>query len=332
MASLFYFLDLWRTIAETFHRVIPKVLFDAAKAPLHLFVIPVWNCRVLHNGCRLLAFKKCREKKIECFFSAFFFLFCTIEKSLTLILYQLIMEHIDSNQLYADGAYRFQYVAKFLEFGDEDIKAIEAVADKVRPLVPVVVDAVYDKLFKFDVTKKHFVPKNEGFEGPAPVSLEELTLDHPQIKFRKDFLSKYLYKILSGPYDDRFLRYLDWVAKIHTDTPSKKSKINVDYIHINALMGYVESVLAGGLLSLNLDKETESKALLAFNKLLWIQNDYFAKYYCNPDTIHDASVTKKTNASVCNCLKAVTTPAAILPLAIGAIAGFIGAYYRFNQK
>lgn len=212
--------------------------------------------------------------------------------------------------------------------GAEDIKAIEVVADKIRPLVPVVVDAVYVKLFEFDVTKKHFVPKNEGFDGQAPVSLEDLTLDHPQIKFRKDFLSKYLYKILAGPYDGRFLRYLDWVAKIHTDTPDKKSKINVDYIHINALMGFVESTLAGGLLSLNLDREVEAKALLAFNKLLWIQNDYFAKYYCNPATIHDAKVVKKD----CNgCLAQLMAPASILPLAVGAIAGALGVYYNLRR-
>lgn len=52
----------------------------------------------------------------------------------------------------------------------------------------MVVDAVYDKLFKFDITKKHFLPKNEGFEGPTDGngkvadSLEDLTIDNPQIK------------------------------------------------------------------------------------------------------------------------------------------------------
>ncbi|KAI8143637.1 Protoglobin-domain-containing protein [Fennellomyces sp. T-0311] len=192
------------------------------------------------------------------------------------------MEHVDREKLYSDDEYRFAYVSKSMDFGVDDIKAIETVADKIRPLVPVVVDAVYQKLFTFDITKKHFVPKNEGFQGDAPTSLEDLTLDHPQIKFRKDFLSKYLNKLLSGPYDKRLVRYLDWVAKIHTDTPEKKSKINVDYIHINALLGYVETVLVGGILSLQLPAAEQLAALAAFNKLLWIQNDYFAKYYLNP--------------------------------------------------
>lgn len=213
--------------------------------------------------------------------------------------------------------------------GDADIKAIGSVADAIRPLAPVVVDAVYAKLFQFDVTKKHFVPKNDGFEGEAPISLEDLTLDHPQIKFRKDFLGKYLNKILSGPYDDRFLRYLDWVAKIHTDTPEKKSKINVDYIHINALMGFVETVLVDAVVGLGLDKKEESAALCAFNKLMWIQNDYFAKYYCNPSTIHDAVVGTKDNES---CIARLVSPASVLPLVVGILAGAFGTYYKLGRE
>ena len=185
--------------------------------------------------------------------------------------------------------------------------------------MPVVVDAVYNKLFTYDITKKHFLPKNEGFEGKTAATLEDLTLDHPQIKFRKDFLSKYLNKLLSGPYDDRMLRYLDWVAKIHTDTPDKKSKINVDYIHINALMGYVETTLVGGILSLKLPEDQLAAALSAFNKLLWIQNDYFAKYYCNPQ----ATIQKRE--SPCQQLLS-------LPTAVGALVGALAVWIAFKNK
>ncbi|KAJ2963875.1 hypothetical protein NQZ79_g1105 [Umbelopsis isabellina] len=216
------------------------------------------------------------------------------------------MEHIDRNRLYTDSDYRFEYVSKFVEFGAEDIEAIKSVADKVKPLVPVVVDAVYAKLFTFDITKKHFLKKNEGFSGPV---------------FRKDFLSKYLNRLLNGPYDVKMLKYLDWVAKIHTDTPEKKSKISVDYIHVNALMGYVESTLVGGLLSLNLDRETESKALLAFNKLLWIQNDFFAKYYCK-DGITESVVNA---SSTCVALKDKSG------LALAALAGAL-AVWLYTKK
>ncbi|KAG2227643.1 hypothetical protein INT45_004684 [Circinella minor] len=231
------------------------------------------------------------------------------------------MEYIDRNQLYTDSEYRFTYVSKFMDFGADDIKAIETVADKIRPLVPVVVDAVYVKLFQYDITKRHFMPKNEGFDGKTATTLEELTLDHPQIKFRKDFLSKYLNKLLSGPYDERMLRYLDWVAKIHTDTPQKKSKINVDYIHINALLGYVETTLVGGILSLKLAEEEQLAALAAFNKLLWIQNDYFAKYYC----INPIAPPVKKEVSL---LEQLTQPATGLGVLVGGLAVWLTLRYK----
>ncbi|KAK3814047.1 MAG: hypothetical protein J3Q66DRAFT_402630 [Benniella sp.] len=42
-----------------------------------------------------------------------------------------------------------------------------------------------------------------------------------------------------------------------TGTPTKKIKIKVGPIHDNALLGYVEAVLIGGVKSLNLDRDTE---------------------------------------------------------------------------
>lgn len=204
--------------------------------------------------------------------------------------------------------------------GPDDIKVIETVGPRLKPLIPAVVDAVYDKLYGYDITWKHFLPRNEGYQGKLVDDLDSLNPNSDQIKFRKDFLKRYLEKLFDGPYDERMLRYLDHVAKIHTDTPEKKSRINVEYIHMNALMGYVETTLVGGVLSLNLPREEEAKALSAFNKLLWIQNDYFAKYYCNPkDTVQNASTS-----SLCNSVNWTTAAAAV----IGGLAVWL---YRSQQ-
>lgn len=67
--------------------------------------------------------------------------------------------------------------------------------------------------------------------------------------------------------------------QIHTKNKDKGTSINVEYIHINALFGYVESVLIGAIFDLSLEPETKKKMISAFNKLLWIQNDLFAQYY-----------------------------------------------------
>ena len=86
---------------------------------------------------------------------------------------------------------------------------------------------MYQKLFSFDITKAVFLKRNEGFKGAdLPDDLSHLTLDSSQIKFRKEFLGKYLVKLVTAKYDDNFINYLDWVGRIHTNTPEKKSKIN----------------------------------------------------------------------------------------------------------
>ena len=77
-------------------------------------------------------------------------------------------------------------------------------------------DAVYVKLFNYDATKRHFVPRQSGYEGATPESLEALTLDHPLIAFRKQHLGRYLATLVTKPYDGKMVNYLDMVGKMHT--------------------------------------------------------------------------------------------------------------------
>ena len=65
-------------------------------------------------------------------------------------------EHIDNNRLNEDLRYRFEYISKFINFTNDDILLLNTLAPIALPLVPVVVDAVYRKLFQFDVTKNFF--------------------------------------------------------------------------------------------------------------------------------------------------------------------------------
>ena len=63
------------------------------------------------------------------------------------------IKHIDRTKLYTDPVYRFEYLAEFAGFGKEDIDAIHAAAGAVAPLVPTILDLVYEKLFAYDITK-----------------------------------------------------------------------------------------------------------------------------------------------------------------------------------
>jgi hypothetical protein len=69
------------------------------------------------------------------------------------------MKRIDEPRLERDLNYRFDYLAEFIGFGEQDIAAIHGAAVEVAPRVPGLVEAVYEKLFSYDATKRHFVPR-----------------------------------------------------------------------------------------------------------------------------------------------------------------------------
>jgi hypothetical protein len=190
----------------------------------------------------------------------------------------MAMAHIDEARLEADTGYRFSYLAEFIGFGADDINAIHAAAPRLGPLVPALVDAVYDKLFAYDATKRHFVPRQSGYDGPTPGGVDDLALDHPMIAFRKQHLGRYLTRLVTGAYDATMVEYLDMVGRIHTPEAGSP-ELDVPLVQMNALMGFVATVVTRTILSFGLDRQTESRLLLAFGKLLWIQNDLISRHY-----------------------------------------------------
>lgn len=188
------------------------------------------------------------------------------------------MQHIDELRLEEDVAYRFQYLQEFAGFGADDIAAIHGAAPLLAPIVPALVDAVYDKLHQYDATWRHFMPRQHGYEGPMPEKMEDLGMDHDQIKFRKLHLSRYLEALVTRTYDAKMLSYLDMVGKIHTPDAGNK-EIVVPLVQMDALMTFVSDALIATICGLNLPRETEVATLRAFNKLLWIQMDLISRHY-----------------------------------------------------
>jgi hypothetical protein len=188
------------------------------------------------------------------------------------------LKRIDERRLEQDLAYRFGYVSEFMGFGPEDVDTIHGLAAHLAPVVPALVDAVYVKLFNYDATKRHFVPRQFGYEGPTPQSVDTLSLDHEQIKYRKGHLAAYLKKLVTGTYDLKMVGYLDFVGKMHTPKAGSP-EIDVPLVQMNALMGFVADALLATILGLDLDGATKFKAVRAFNKLLWLQNDLITRHY-----------------------------------------------------
>lgn len=208
-----------------------------------------------------------------------------------------IMEHLDHDKLYTDMQYRYKYVAKFIGFTEKDQEMLHKSASVVAGLVPTLVDAVYDRLFQFDATWEHFAYDQEGIkvkDSSKRGDVNQVTMDSEVIKFRKTMLTKYLKKLVTSEWNVSYLKYLDWVGHIHTTTPLKKSTINVEYIHCNALFGYLSSVVIESLSKCTeWDDDTRVAIASAYNKFFWIQNDFFAKYY-----VKDRVLTEKEQKAV----------------------------------
>ena len=198
------------------------------------------------------------------------------------------MKKIDESRLENDLAYRFAYLAEFMQFAAEDIEAIHGAASVLAPQVPALVDAVYVKLFNYDATKRHFVPPQHGYEGKLAADVQSLSLSDDVIEFRKQHLSRYLAALVTKPYDGNMVQYLDNVGAMHT--PAKGSaKLNVPLVQMNALLGFVADAINATIFDLALDQETERRTIRAFGKLLWLQNDLINRHYAAMAEVEAAS-------------------------------------------
>jgi len=188
------------------------------------------------------------------------------------------MQQIDEPRLESDAAYRYQYLADFIGFNEEDAAAIHAAVGQLAPLIPSLVDATYDTLLATDATARHFLPRQSGYEGSLPESLEALSADSAQIQFRKEHLRRYLMQLVGHAYDAKMITYLDMVGKIHTPKAGNQELV-VPLVHMNALMGLLADALTNAIIGFEMETETKFHTIRAFNKLLWIQNDLINRHY-----------------------------------------------------
>jgi hypothetical protein len=223
---------------------------------------------------------------------------------------------------------RVEYATAFLDFGPTDVSYLHAAAPLVIPLIPTVVDMVYVKLLSFDITAKAFVPKQTGFGGElkADRKVSDLNAGDEQIKFRKTFLVKYLAKLVEMDYTKESWEYLDKVAIMHTGQAgfahrSNKPSLRVELIHISLLLAYVVDILLETVIKHpDLDNDTKAGVLRALNKVVWIQNDLFARHYVVDE---DSKIVPYRMFSTCNAHALVKDK--LLPaVAIAAVLGALG--------
>lgn len=186
------------------------------------------------------------------------------------------MQHIDRRDLYTNLETRIQYLHSFLDFSSRDIEALISGAKYVKALIPAVVNIVYKKLLQYDITARAFETRSTSYEGPVDPMLNE---NSPQILHRKMFLRGYLTKLCSDPSQMEFWEYLDKVGMMHVGQ-GRAHPLHVEYVHIGVTLSFVQDILTEAILSHPRMKMDRKIGLVkALSKVIWIQNDLFAKWY-----------------------------------------------------
>lgn len=193
------------------------------------------------------------------------------------------MQQIDEARLETDLQYRYDYLAEFIGFGPEDVSVIQASAPHLGPRIPELVEKTYHKLLSYESTARHFVPRQDGYDGEVPADITALSATHPQIQFRKDHLNRYFMQLIGRSYDAKMVLYLDMVGKIHTPKAGS-AEIDVPLVQMNVLMGLISDMLLQSIGEWPLDSTTAMRTVRAFNKLLWIQNDLINRHYATSTT------------------------------------------------
>ncbi|KAK1829453.1 Protoglobin-domain-containing protein [Podospora conica] len=197
------------------------------------------------------------------------------------------MQHIDRKALYTDLEARVEYLQSFLDFGQSDIDALISGRKYIQALIPAVVNIVYKKLLQYDITARAFTTRSTAFEGPMDDVPDE---ESPQILHRKKFLGGYLKKLCSDPAQMEFFEYLDKVGMMHTGI-GRANPLHIEYVHIGAALGVIQDVFNEALLSHpRLSMQRKLAMIKALGKVIWIQNDLFAKWYVHDGEEYTAGV------------------------------------------
>lgn len=121
------------------------------------------------------------------------------------------MGHVDRRELFTSLPARIAYLHAFLEFGPDDVAALIDGQKYIKMVVPAVVNMVYKKLLRHDITARVFSTRDSRSE----VDPEEwVTEEGPQIRNRKMFLRWYLTKLNTDPTSMEYWEYLDKVGYV----------------------------------------------------------------------------------------------------------------------
>ncbi|GAB7360725.1 hypothetical protein MBLNU230_g0601t1 [Neophaeotheca triangularis] len=186
------------------------------------------------------------------------------------------MQHVDRRELNTSLPARILYLHQFLEFGADDVAALIRGQQYVKTIIPAIVNIVYKKLLKNDITARVFATRDSrNEENPDRWPSE----NDQQIQNRKIFLRWYLTKLNSNPTKAEYWEYLDKVGYMHVGR-GRRNPLHVDYLFLGACLGFIQDSMTEAILSHpRLDLQEKIAIVKAIGKVIWIQNDLLARWH-----------------------------------------------------
>lgn len=158
----------------------------------------------------------------------------------------------------------------------DDVAALIDGHRYIRTVIPAIVNMVYKKLLRHDITARVFTNRDSRNETDPDKWVSE---DSAQIQHRKMFLRWYLTKLNSDPTKMEYWEYLDKVGLMHVGL-GRRNPLHVDYIFLGACLGYIQDSMTEAILSHpTLDLTRKIAIVKAIGKVIWIQNDLLAKWH-----------------------------------------------------
>ncbi|PYI16875.1 hypothetical protein BO86DRAFT_246529 [Aspergillus japonicus CBS 114.51] len=187
-----------------------------------------------------------------------------------------VPRHVDRKALYTDLGARVHYLQQFLEFSEDDVAALNKGSKYIKALAPTLVDKVYAKLLENDITARVFRTRDTSLEDEEETTYP--TFDSAYIQRRRMFLRWYMTKLCSDPTKPEFYEYLNKVGRMHIGK-DRMLAFHVEYIHIGVCLGYIQDIILEAVFSHpQLTLAFKLALVKALSKVIWIQNDLFARW------------------------------------------------------
>lgn len=175
--------------------------------------------------------------------------------------------HDKANRGADDAGRYFRAMAEFVGFNRIQVEAVRESRFIIEKHLPAIVAAFYDHLLIYPPTRKVFL-------------LPDGSINHEYVKMRMHHLTNFWRRTASGPYDDEYARYIDYVGRAHTRRGADPN-IDIAERYVIGQVGFVQHAISEALSKElhEIDPEWEVRALKAWNLLMMVLLEMLSRVY-----------------------------------------------------